>query len=63
VPFVCAELANELSRDRKRVAALDTLIERELAKLQGMSDVQADAQYRRVLAGVLLHDCVKELLQ
>jgi hypothetical protein len=38
------------------------LIAHELASLQGMSDVQADAGYRRVLAGVLLNDCLRELL-
>jgi CO/xanthine dehydrogenase FAD-binding subunit len=63
VPFVCADLGRELSRDRQQLARLDDLIAHEVSKLQAMSDIQADAEYRRVLAAVLLNDCLREVMQ
>lgn len=59
VPWLCRDLCAALTNDSK--PDLESLIAHELSLLQGMSDVQADAEYRRVLASVLLNDCIEEL--
>ena len=63
-PYYCAQLSQSLSGaaagDR---AALEPLIRAELENLQPLSDTEADQDYRRTLARILLEDCIREVLQ
>lgn len=61
-PYFCAALSQAMRAGRSALHALDALIEDECRRLEPMTDNQADAGYRRVLAAVLLNDCVREVL-
>jgi len=62
-PYFCEELSRLMSAGNGALPKLDQHIENELKKLNPLSDLQADAAYRRTLAAVLLADCLQEVLQ
>ncbi|CAM5478420.1 FAD binding domain-containing protein [Eoetvoesiella caeni] len=62
-PYFCEELSDRMSTGKSALSQLGQHIENELKKLNPLSDLQADEDYRRTLAAVLLADCLREVLQ
>lgn len=61
-PHFCAMLAEALGAKGCDQTRLTELIEAELAGLAALSDVHASGEYRRHLAGVVLADCLAEVM-
>jgi CO/xanthine dehydrogenase FAD-binding subunit len=62
-PYFCARLAcatASLLRDRQK---RDSLVREEVEGLTPLSDLQADADYRRTLAALALADCLEEVMR
>jgi len=63
VPYFCARLSRSMAGGKAAQAAMEQLIREELEDIQPLSDTQADPDYRRTLAAILLADCLREVLQ
>ncbi len=61
-PYFCVKISQAMGAGRSTLSQLDALVQHEVQQLEPMTDNQADAEYRRVLAAVLLNDCVREVL-
>lgn len=62
VPRLCTQLMDTLRAQGFSRAGIEAGIERELAGVTPNEDLQASGEYRRQLARVVLHDCLREVL-
>jgi CO/xanthine dehydrogenase FAD-binding subunit len=62
VPHYCSRLCTALAGSGFSRDGIEHLVADEVAALDPLSDLQADADYRRTLATVVLIDCLKEVL-
>jgi CO/xanthine dehydrogenase FAD-binding subunit len=62
VPRLCAGLSSALAKQGFARDRLTELVQAELAETEPLSDIHADADYRRRLAEVLLADALDEVL-